>query len=55
MTEKAQEARNMCKYTIPGPHFRDEVFFMPSNGFSAGGRREAMTKHAEIPGNSSVV
>lgn len=41
-----------------GHHFRDEVFSVTSNdyeAFSVGGRREARTKHAEIPGNSSEV
>lgn len=47
----------MCKYTIPGHHFTDEVFSVASNHYKAfpvGGKREATTKHAAIPGNSSV-
>lgn len=58
MSERAPEARKGVQVTIPGHHFTDKVVPVTSNdykAFSVRGKREAMTKHAGIPDNSSVV
>ena len=55
---QGERQERVCRHTTPGHHFRDEVFSGTSNdykAFSFGARKEAMTEHAEIPGNSRVV
>lgn len=58
MSERTQQARKGVEIAIPGHQFPDGVFSKTPNdykAFSGGDRREVMTKHAAIPGNSSVV